>query len=94
MATAASAGSARPLRASEPLSAEELRKMHAYWRAANYLSLGQIYLYANPVLDEPLKIEQVKLAGVLCRDKSTIKPGRASSFVSPATAASPRKRPA
>ena len=43
-----------------PLSAEELRKMNAYWRAANYLSVGQIYLYDNPLLHEPLKIEHVK----------------------------------
>jgi xylulose-5-phosphate/fructose-6-phosphate phosphoketolase len=42
------------------LSAEELRKMHAYWRAANYLSVGQIYLYANPLLHEPLRLEHVK----------------------------------
>ena len=44
----------------QPLSAEELRKMNAYWRAANYLSVGQIYLYANPLLREPLKVEHVK----------------------------------
>jgi len=37
-----------------------LRKIDAYWRAANYLSVGQIYLYANPLLREPLKIEHVK----------------------------------
>jgi len=43
-----------------PLPAEELRKMHAYWRAANYLSVGQIYLYDNPLLKEPLKIEHIK----------------------------------
>jgi xylulose-5-phosphate/fructose-6-phosphate phosphoketolase len=43
-----------------PLSEEELRKMHAYWRAANYLSVGQIYLYANPLLQEPLKLEHIK----------------------------------
>ncbi|MGC9951914.1 MAG: phosphoketolase family protein [Bryobacteraceae bacterium] len=43
-----------------PLSAEELRKMNAYWRAANYLSVGQIYLYDNPLLAEPLGIEHVK----------------------------------
>jgi xylulose-5-phosphate/fructose-6-phosphate phosphoketolase len=42
------------------LSAEELRKMNAYWRAANYLSVGQIYLLDNPLLQEPLKIEHVK----------------------------------
>ena len=43
-----------------PLSQEELRKMQAYWRAANYLSVGQIYLYANPLLQEPLKLEHIK----------------------------------
>ena len=43
-----------------PLSPEELAKIHAYWRAANYLSVGQIYLYANPLLREPLKIEHIK----------------------------------
>jgi xylulose-5-phosphate/fructose-6-phosphate phosphoketolase len=41
-------------------SAEELRKMNAYWRAANYLSVGQIYLLDNPLLKEPLKLEHVK----------------------------------
>ena len=45
---------------SQPLSAEELRKIDAYWRAANYLSVGQIYLYANPLLREPLKIDHIK----------------------------------
>src|SRR5262249_47095092 len=43
-----------------PLSADELRKMHAYWRAANYLSVGQIYLLDNPLLKVPLKKEHVK----------------------------------
>lgn len=42
------------------LSAAELRKTDAYWRAANYLSVGQIYLYDNPLLREPLKREHVK----------------------------------
>jgi len=42
------------------LSPEELRKMDAYWRAANYLSVGQIYLYENPLLHQPLKLEHVK----------------------------------
>ena len=37
-----------------------LDKMHAYWRAANYLSVGQIYLYDNPLLKRPLKLEHVK----------------------------------
>jgi xylulose-5-phosphate/fructose-6-phosphate phosphoketolase len=44
----------------ETLSKDELNKIHAYWRAANYLSVGQIYLYANPLLKEPLKLEHVK----------------------------------
>src|SRR3989442_8964296 len=44
----------------QPLSSEELRKINAYWRAANYLSVGQIYLLANPLLREPLKLEHVK----------------------------------
>src|SRR5438552_12055406 len=45
---------------SQPLLPEELRKMNAYWQAANYLSVGQIYLYANPLLREPLRLEHVK----------------------------------
>ncbi len=42
------------------LSGEELRKIDAYWRAANYLSVGQIYLLENPLLTEPLKLEHIK----------------------------------
>jgi xylulose-5-phosphate/fructose-6-phosphate phosphoketolase len=42
------------------LSAEELRLIDAYWRAANYLSVGQIYLLDNPLLREPLRAEHVK----------------------------------
>jgi xylulose-5-phosphate/fructose-6-phosphate phosphoketolase len=56
----ATVSSAKPYESKQPLSEEELRKMHAYWRAANYLSVGQIYLYANPLLQEPLKREHVK----------------------------------
>ncbi|MGH6899995.1 MAG: phosphoketolase family protein [Geminicoccaceae bacterium] len=44
----------------KPLSSELLSKMNAYWRAANYLSVGQIYLLANPLLKEPLTLEHVK----------------------------------
>jgi xylulose-5-phosphate/fructose-6-phosphate phosphoketolase len=44
----------------DPLSKDELRKINAYWRAANYLSVGQIYLLANPLLKKPLKLEHVK----------------------------------
>ena len=43
-----------------PLDAEELAKMHAYWRAANYLSVGQIYLMHNPLLREPLQVKDIK----------------------------------
>ena len=43
-----------------PLSAEILQKMHAYWRAANYLSVGQIYLQSNPLLECPLTLEHIK----------------------------------
>nr|MDP9139864.1 hypothetical protein [Pseudomonadota bacterium] len=45
---------------SSPLQVDLLQKMHAYWRAANYLSVGQIYLQANPLLREPLKLEHLK----------------------------------
>jgi xylulose-5-phosphate/fructose-6-phosphate phosphoketolase len=44
----------------QPLSAEELRLVDAYWRAANYVSVGQIYLLDNPLLREPLLAEHVK----------------------------------
>src|SRR5438477_455558 len=43
-----------------PLTADELRRMDAYWRASNYLSVGQIYLLDNPLLKEPLKREHIK----------------------------------
>ena len=56
----ATTGSARSHESKQPLSQEELRRMHAYWRAANYLSVGQIYLYADPLLQEPLKLEHIK----------------------------------
>lgn len=42
------------------LSPELLRKMNAYWHAANYLSVGQIYLYGNPLLKERLTLEHIK----------------------------------
>jgi xylulose-5-phosphate/fructose-6-phosphate phosphoketolase len=44
----------------ETLPPELLQNINAYWRAANYLSVGQIYLYDNPLLKEPLKLEHVK----------------------------------
>src|SRR5207248_3456321 len=45
---------------SAPLADRELELLDAYWRAANYLSVGQIYLLDNPLLREPLEAEQVK----------------------------------
>jgi len=42
------------------LSIEELQRMDAWWRAANYLSVGQIYLLDNPLLKEPLTLAHVK----------------------------------
>ncbi len=47
-------------RTETPLSVDLLQKMDAYWRAANYLSVGQIYLYDNPLLKEPLQQAHVK----------------------------------
>ena len=49
-----------PPKKTKTLSPELLQKMDAYWRAANYLSVGQIYLYDNPLLKKPLKLEHVK----------------------------------
>jgi xylulose-5-phosphate/fructose-6-phosphate phosphoketolase len=43
-----------------PLSEQQLQRMHAYWRASNYLSVGQIYLQDNPLLDRPLTLDDVK----------------------------------
>ncbi|MFW6156683.1 MAG: phosphoketolase, partial [Armatimonadota bacterium] len=44
----------------QPLSDDELRRMNAWWRASNYLSVGQIYLMDNPLLQEPLQPEHIK----------------------------------
>jgi xylulose-5-phosphate/fructose-6-phosphate phosphoketolase len=56
--SALSAISSAPLTAAH--SAEDFARLDAYWRAANYLSVGQIYLYDNPLLKEPLKREHIK----------------------------------
>src|SRR5262249_18475021 len=53
-------GPARSTISSTPLTAEDLRKIHAYWRACNYLMLGMIYLQDNPLLKEPLKPGHIK----------------------------------
>jgi xylulose-5-phosphate/fructose-6-phosphate phosphoketolase len=50
----------RALAPKGPLSPEMLDRMNRYWRAANYLCIGQIYLFENPLLREPLKAEQIK----------------------------------
>ncbi|HWC18675.1 MAG TPA: hypothetical protein VG498_16815, partial [Terriglobales bacterium] len=46
--------------ASNPLTAEEVSKLHAYWSAANYLTVGQIYLKDNPLLERPLSRDDIK----------------------------------
>ncbi|NJO40891.1 MAG: phosphoketolase family protein [Cyanobacteria bacterium CRU_2_1] len=53
-------GVARSTIQGTPLSSEELRKLHAFWRASNYLAVGMIYLRENPLLKEPIKPEHVK----------------------------------
>src|SRR5260370_39047766 len=60
MISVASADSASLSVSNQPLSPGELRKMNAYWRAANYLSVGQIYRYANPLPREPVSLEHIK----------------------------------
>jgi xylulose-5-phosphate/fructose-6-phosphate phosphoketolase len=53
-------GTARSTVKGTPLSSDELREIDAYWRATLYLSLGMLYLKENPLLREPLKLEQTK----------------------------------
>ena len=60
MPSASNTGTAKAPESAQPLAPEELRKVHAYWRAANFLSAGQIYLYANPLLREPLQLKHIK----------------------------------
>src|SRR5271169_1236306 len=48
------------VKAQASLDSHEWRQLDAYWRAANYLSVGQIYLYENPMLREPLTLAHVK----------------------------------
>ena len=58
-----SISSARPktgASGTQPLNTEELRRMHAWWRACNYLAVGMIYLRDNPLLREPLSADHVK----------------------------------
>jgi xylulose-5-phosphate/fructose-6-phosphate phosphoketolase len=53
-------GTARSTIKDTPLSDEEARKTHAFWRACNYLALGMIYLQDNPLLRRPLEADQIK----------------------------------
>jgi xylulose-5-phosphate/fructose-6-phosphate phosphoketolase len=59
---------------SEVLSADMLAKIDAYWRAANYLSVGQIYLCDNPLLREPLKPSDIRAIGARRRDRILFTP--------------------
>ena len=60
MPSASTVGAAKLPEPPLPLSPDELSKVHAYWRAANFLSVGQIYLFANPLLREPLQLKHIK----------------------------------
>src|ERR1700675_3625216 len=60
MPSVSAADSTKTAEPKQPLCREELHKVHAYWRAANYISVGQIYLYANPLLREPLRLTHIK----------------------------------
>ena len=60
MAAVTSPTKARSTAKSTRLNAEELQRMHAWWRACNYLAVGMIYLRDNPLLREPLTIDHVK----------------------------------
>jgi xylulose-5-phosphate/fructose-6-phosphate phosphoketolase len=62
---------------SRTLSPELLQKLDAYWRAANYLSVGQIYLYDNPLMKRPLTLGDLKQ---MLLDTGARPPGRISSM--------------
>ena len=70
----------------QALSADLLRKMNAYWRAANYLSVGQIYLLDNPLLKEPLTLSTSSRAS-----SATGAPRRASTSSTSISTASSRR---
>ena len=53
-------GHAKEITGAEPLPPDLLARINHYWNAANYLSVGQIYLYANPLLKQPLRTEHIK----------------------------------
>ena len=60
------------------LNPDELRKIDAYWRAASYLSVGQLYLYANPLLREPLRTKSRRrpspASRAMCPQRSHVSP--------------------
>jgi xylulose-5-phosphate/fructose-6-phosphate phosphoketolase len=60
MSTILSSETATERRPAGPLSPEQLESIDAWWRAANYLAVGQIYLLDNPLLREPLRLEHIK----------------------------------
>ncbi|HEY5807926.1 MAG TPA: phosphoketolase family protein, partial [Povalibacter sp.] len=60
MSAVAKSAASSPQATKNPLSQEELHRIHAWWRACNYLAVGMIYLRDNPLLREPLTIEHVK----------------------------------
>ena len=60
LASISAFGQARSTVPGTPLSPEELRKVHAYWQAANYLAVGMIYLRSNPLLRTPLSPDHIK----------------------------------
>src|SRR5687768_10859641 len=60
MSAAVTAPKHKTREAAGPLSADELRRMNAWWRACNYLAVGMIYLRDNPLLREPLTVDHVK----------------------------------
>jgi len=62
---------------SKTLNPELLQNLDAYWRAANYLSVGQIYLYDNPLLKRPLTLADVKH---MLLGHWALPPGRISSM--------------
>jgi phosphoketolase len=63
------------------LSPELLHKMDAYWRTANYLSVGQIYLYDNPLLKRPLTLSDVKPGSQRHRPYEAAAANRAPAWV-------------
>ena len=60
--------------AAHPLQAEQFERLDAWWRAANYLAVGMIYLQDNPLLREPLKPEHIKTACSATGARAPVRP--------------------